>query len=411
MAQQAGMSKDDQALIAAMLRTAHDDVKQYYYDPEIHGLDWDGLYQKYAARIPRVLNLGEGMRVIAALLSELKDSHTYFMPPMRSVRIDYGYTLGLVGDACFVTQIRPKTDAEAKLHIGDQVVKLDGYLVTRGDFHALQYYRQALAQRNGTVFGVRTATGEVRELKVSATEHPVNLFRHDSYADAMNRRDSQEDAIHREIRESGDVAIWKLPGFYLSLEDVEKEIGRARRHKALILDLRGNGGGSDETLHWLIGSLFDHDIKIGDRVERVSTTPMIAKRLGHPFEGKLIVLVDAGSASASEILARTVQLEHRGTVIGDRTSGAVMEAKVYRESTGVSTGPVFGFSVTAANLIMADGKSLEGTGVVPDELLLPTAADLAAGRDPVLARAAELAGVKLDPDAAGKLFPFEWSPL
>ena len=120
------------------------------------------------------------------------------------------------------------------------------------------------------------------------------------------------------------------------------------------------------------------------------------------------MLVDARSASASEILARVVQLEHRGTVIGDKSAGRVMEAKHYRESTGVSMGPVFGFSVTDANLIMADGKSLEGTGVVPDEILLPTKEDLAAGRDPVLTRAAELAGSKLDPDAAGKLFPFEW---
>jgi len=52
---------------------------------------------------------------------------------------------------------------------------------------------------------------------------------------------------------------------------------------------------------------------------------------------------------------------------------------------------------------MTDGGRLEGVGVLPDELILPTASDLAAGRDPVLARALTLAGTPLGAGEAGSL--------
>ncbi|MFY9607231.1 MAG: hypothetical protein WAU45_01290, partial [Blastocatellia bacterium] len=61
-----------------------------------------------------------------------------------------------------------------------------------------------------------------------------------------------------------------------------------------------------------------------------------------------------------------------------------------------------------ADLIMSDGRSLERIGVTPDETLLPTAADIAAKRDPVLARAADVVGFQLSPEKAGGLFPIEW---
>jgi len=141
-------------------------------------------------------------------------------------------------------------------------------------------------------------------------------------------------------------------------------------------------------------------------VERKKTSAEIAKQeRSIYFPGKVIVLVDSESASASEIFARVMQLEKRGTVMGDRTSGSVMEAtSFYFASSGVD----YGAEVTVANLIMTDGKSLEHHGVNPDEVAFPQPSDLESGRDPGLAQAARELGVALSPEAAGKLFPYEW---
>jgi len=57
---------------------------------------------------------------------------------------------------------------------------------------------------------------------------------------------------------------------------------------------------------------------------------------------------------------------------------------------------------------LADGKSLENVGVVPDVTVLPTAEDLSTGHDPVLARAAAELGVSLTSEQAGKLLPMVW---
>jgi C-terminal processing protease CtpA/Prc len=63
----------------------------------------------------------------------------------------------------------------------------------------------------------------------------------------------------------------------------------------------------------------------------------------------------------------------------------------------------YGVMVSTGEVIMKDGKNLDGVGVTPDLKLLPTPEDLAAGRDPALSMAISLAGHKIDPEQAGEL--------
>jgi C-terminal processing protease CtpA/Prc len=228
------------------------------------------------------------------------------------------------------------------------------------------------------------------------------------------REEETEDHLlrARTVQSGSELMVLRLPEFSgFSNSEIWGMLKKARDCKTLVIDLRGNPGGSVETLTQILSHLFDHDVKIGDRIERKGTKPLMVKHNPHDqFTGKLIVLVDSDSASASELLARVVQIEKRGIIIGDHTAGAVMEAKDYDYTAGTDTVLFYGASITEANIVMTDGKSLEHVGVTPDEVVLPTAADMANGRDPVLARAAAVAGVKLDPREAGKMFSYEWNP-
>lgn len=105
-----------------------------------------------------------------------------------------------------------------------------------------------------------------------------------------------------------------------------------------------------------------------------------------------------------------LQIEKRGVVLGDRTAGAVTRAVQRTYTLGLDQLIVYGASITDADLLTSNGERLEGRGVTPDELILPSPQDLFAGRDPVLARAAELVGMGISSEDAGKMFPGAWDP-
>lgn len=405
----------DRERAQAVLEGVASDIRKEYYDPKFHGVDWQAKAAEAKVGIAKANSWNAAMIEIAVLTDYLNDSHTAFSPPHPEVRTDYGWTFQLFGDHCYVTRVRPKSDAEAKgMKPGDQVLAINHVTPTRFSLPKISYAMMVLSQQSSLHVDLKNQSGSTRTIDVAAkVKLPLQVreLEHPSGIDIQYYRLGYEDYEHRmrvQAREIGDsLMILKLPEFFLSDSEIENIVTRARKHSALILDLRGNPGGEVECLRYFLGSVFDHDVTIADMIMRSRTTPMVTKRHHDPFTGKLTVLVDSGSSSASELFARVVQIEKRGTVIGDRSSGFVMESRSAMHSLGLP--PIFyQDSVTIADLIMTDGKSLEHIGVTPDETILPTPSDLVEGRDPVLARAVELSGAKLTAEDAGKLFPYEW---
>jgi C-terminal processing protease CtpA/Prc len=413
------MSSIDRGSAQDMLQVVANEVRKNYYDPKFHGLDWDARVAEAKQKISKATSMNMALSHIAGALDTLNDSHTFFLPPQHANRYDYGWQYQTIGEHCLVTRVRPKSDAEAKgMKPGDEILTLNGYTPTRDNLRKMQYVFSVLRPQPGLRLALQDPVGNQRQVDVMATIHEGKRVKDLTAAggggdlwDVVRQRENEGHLMRPRYAEFGEqLMVLQVPEFFFSDTEAGNMIGKAQKYPALIVDLRGNPGGSVETLKYLVGGLFDKEVKIADRVGRKESKPEVAKAGHHQFAGKLIVLVDAMSASAAELFARVIQIEKRGTVLGDHTSGSVMESKHYSEKTGTEIVIFYGASVTEWDLIMTDGKSLEHTGVTPDEIVLPSAKDLASGRDPVMARAAELLGVKVSPEEAGKLFPYEWPP-
>jgi len=400
----------------AMLKVIKDELKKEYYDPDFHGMDVEARFKTADEKIKEAESVGHVFGIIGQALLDLNDSHTFFLPPSRANRTEYGWQMQAVGDKVFVSAVKPGSDAEKKgVKVGDQVLSLHGFQPSREALWKLTYMFYALRPQPGLRVVLQSPDGQQRQSDVMANvkQGKVLLDISGGGGDFWDlwRELEEEDRLNRQryVEVDDNLFIWKMPSFEATEQGVEDVMRKARKHEALILDLRGNPGGYVKTLEWFTGYFFDKELKIADLKGRKEMRPQTSQpHRDRNFKGKLIVLVDSRSASAAEIFARVVQIEKRGVVIGDRTAGAVMQSRAFGRLLGEGSGVIYGASITNADVIMSDGKSLERVGVTPDELLLPTAADLAAKRDPVLARAAAMAGFELPPDKAGAMFPLEW---
>jgi C-terminal processing protease CtpA/Prc len=164
--------------------------------------------------------------------------------------------------------------------------------------------------------------------------------------------------------------------------DALKEAGS----DGLIIDLRWNAGGITEQAQKVAGVLLGDGVTIGYQSDAGGAAPIQTTRPARRFEGPLVLLIGPASGSASEILAAAIRDHGRGKLVGRMTNGSVMNAKVFSLPDGGR------MSVPTRDIRTSTRRRLEGVGVTPDIRVLPTLADVRAGRDPTLARALRVIG-------------------
>src|SRR5258708_26588449 len=297
-------SSQDRDRGATMLKIIKDDMSKHYYDPAFHGIDLDARFKLAESKIKLTKSNAEVFGVIAQVLLEFNDSHTAFIPPQRQTSIEYGWLMKMFGENGYITEVRPHSDAEAQgLKSGDKVISIDGIRPTRANTWIFYYLYYRLAPRPVIKLVVQSPGEPARPLEVKAkvqmNKRTVDLT--DTIDLNKYDREQEDDDLMNAQRFStfgDDLIIWKMPQFNLTRDEVDVQIDRVKKHRALILDLRGNPGGAEETLLRLIGNLCDHEVTIGEMKRRRENKPMIAKtRRDGGVNGEIAVLQYSDSAA------------------------------------------------------------------------------------------------------------------
>ncbi len=179
-----------------------------------------------------------------------------------------------------------------------------------------------------------------------------------------------------------DFNIW-LTGASAS---IDRAVDALRSCDGIVIDLRGNPGGLGAMSMGVAGHFLAEPASLGSMIGRDTTlefkaTPRKVSTAGkrvRPYSKPLAILVDARSASTSEVFAGGLQDLGRARVFGETSAGMALPAQAIE----LPNGDVLMHAV--ADFVTSKGTRMEGRGVIPDEVAVPTRAELLAGNDAAL---------------------------
>lgn len=391
----AGLDDNDPKLVRwrmqRILKEVSETVQNNFYDSKLNGVDWKASVEIARQRIDKADHTGEMVAAITGLLARLNDSHTVFIPPGRTEHPLFGFDAKPFGDDILVYDVMAQGPADtAGLRVGDRIFAVNDFKANRSNIDIMMRYFRFFDPTETLRLKISSDGTSVRDLNINAKLRSdfSKDFSH-LYGSYVRERQEEQEPSTKEY-DSGIVYL-RLPSFMIPSHDAASLCRKAESARAVILDLRENGGGRIETLEELAGHFLGKEGKLADSVTREKALTLRINPRKPNITVPLFVLVDSHSASASEIFARAIQLNHRGLIVGDRSSGRVNEARIFGGSVGSVYSVYYAAEIAVARVTMPDGKGLEGSGVVPDDYCTPTSNELREVKDPCLQRALELA--------------------
>ncbi len=370
-------------------------VEEAHYDDDMNGIDWDGVYEELRPQARKARTNAELRPVLVEMFSRLGDSHYGVMP--RELAEGMPGPESVVGNGELDLDLRLVDGRVVVVRSGQDEVELGWILVRLGDTDLSQWLadREALDEREIEFRlqhlvrnGVPGSLVEAVFLDAEDSELAVELgWRAKSGETAtIGNMPTFFVELRRESLEEGQVELFAFNAFFPPiLPPWEELVAEAKDEAAgIIIDLRGNPGGVSGLSVGMASYLVaEKGHVLGTMTSRDSTfrflvTPRPAVQR---FEGPVAVLIDAMSASTSEILAGGLQGIGRARVFGETSAGMALPSTIEALPNGDL------MQLVLADLVGPNGERIEGQGVTPDEPVALTREALLAGTDPVIGAA------------------------
>jgi tricorn protease len=366
---------------AEMFDDAWRTMKYRFYDPQMHGINWDAAREKYRPLVEFVGDRQELLNIINEMIGELNASHTGAAPPPRGNT--GGVSTGHLGvelepdssagryRVTYIYEDGPADKDWVRVNVGDYLIAINGKQVKAGDNY-WQLLNNRLNRKSEVSFNKKAGEDGAWTTRIE-TVSPA------AYSQLRYERWVKERRKKVDELSGGRIGYLHIQAMNPpSLRKFEKEIREFRNKEALVIDQRWNGGGNIE--QELLAILVQRQYQIWQ--------PRGTEATGRPFAGFFgpkIVLQNWRSASNAEMFPAGFRALGLGKVVGTPTMGAVIGTGSYSLIDGSTV------RTPGVGVFLADPKrtNMENYGVQPDVLVDNSPADTLAGRDRQLEVAVE----------------------